>query len=100
MSKHNTVEIESGPKRFDLVKPYEYRGQRYDMFVAREPKVRDLRRFLKVAESDSIHAIQVTLADLCGVDEPVIGEASIKDFGVMRKWFEDFLQDLIPDSEK
>lgn len=99
MSKTTNVEAESGPKRFNLIKPYEYRGVRYDMLVAREPKVRDLRRFLKVAEGDSIHAIEVTLADLCSVDEPVIGEASIKDFGIMKAWFEGFLQDLMPDSE-
>ncbi|WP_043345360.1 phage tail assembly protein [Methylobacterium sp. B1] len=98
MSKTNT-QNETGPKRFDLVKPYDFRGARIDHFIAREPKVRDLRQFLKLAETDSIAAIEATLANLCSVDNPVISEMSIKDFGVMKAWYEGFLSDLIPDSE-
>lgn len=89
----------SGPKRFTMVKPFEYRGTRYDILTAREPKVRDLRNFLKSVEGDPIYAIETTLANLCGVDEPVVADMSIKDFGIMKAWFEGFLSDLTPDSQ-
>lgn len=95
----DNAETTTGPKRFTLVKPYEFRGQRYDTLVAREPKVRDLRLFLKGAENDSIQAVEAVLANLCNVDEPVIAEMSIKDFGIAKAWFEGFLQDLVPDSQ-
>lgn len=89
----------SGPKRFTMVKPFEFRGQRYDTLTAREPKVMDLRKFLRSVDGDPIYAIETTLADLCGVDEPVMGNMSIKDFGLMKQWFEGFLSDLTPDSQ-
>jgi len=89
----------SGPKRFDLIKPYEFRGQRYDSFMAREPRVRDIRTFLKTVEADPILATYTTLAQLCGVDEPVMADLHTKDFGIMKQWFEGFLSDLTPDSQ-
>ena len=98
MAKNTTIEttdIEGGPKRFDLHRAIEFRGQRFDHFTAREPKVRDVRVFLKKVEADSILAVEGVLADLCGVDHPVMGELSPKDFGRMKVWFESFLQDLI-----
>lgn len=96
--KTDAAGTETGPKRFNLVKPYEFRGTRYDMLVAREPKVRDLRAFLHNADADPILAVEKVLSDLTQVDQPVIGEMSIKDFGIMKKWFEDFLGDLVPNS--
>lgn len=97
MSK-NIANETAGPKRFDLVKPYEYRGTRYQELILREPKVRDLRTFLRNAESDSILAIETVLSDLAQVDQPVIAEMSIKDFGILKNWFEAFLLDMTPNS--
>lgn len=94
-SENNDV----GPKRFELVRPFEHRGQRYTEFTMREPKVRDLRKFLKAVDSDAILAMERSLADLAGVDDPVMSELSIKDFGIMKKWFEGFLLDMMTDSE-
>lgn len=99
MTRKNTeTTAETGPKRFDMVKPFDFRGQRIDHLTAREPKVRDLRSFLRNAESDPILAVETVLADLTQVDNPVIADMSIKDFGIMKAWFEAFLSDLIPNS--
>lgn len=89
MSKNTNVE--TGPKRFDLGRPYEYRGTRYDHFVAREPKVRDLRNFIRNADADPILAIEQALSDLVQVDLPVIAEMHVHDFFEMKSWFEGFL---------
>lgn len=90
MSKTNSP-VESGPKKFTLAHPLQFRGQRYDEFVAREPKVRDLRVFLRNVEADPILAIEQVLADLCQVDAPVIGDLHVHDFFKMREWLERFL---------
>lgn len=89
-----TADVEGGPKRFDLARPYEYRGTRYETFTLREPKIRDVRIFLKAAESDTILAVEGALANLAGVDHPVMGELSPRDFGKMKAWFEHHLSDL------
>lgn len=90
MSKTATP-VESGPKRFTLSKPYEFRGTRYDHFIAREPKVRDLRQFIRNADADPILAIEQALSDLIQVDLPVLGEMHVHDFYEMKTWFEAFL---------
>lgn len=101
MSKTNAnaaTDIEGGPKRFTLAKPYEYRGTRYESFTLREPKIRDVRVFLRAAESDTILAVEEALANLASVDSPVMGELSPKDFGVMKRWYESHLADLAGDA--
>ena len=94
MTIKNHAVDETGPKRFVLVKPYDFRGTRHTEFTAREPKVRDLRLFLRNAESDPILAIETVLADLFSVDQPVVADMSIKDFGIAKAWFERHLAEL------
>lgn len=94
-----TVNDDGGPKRFELHRPIDFRGSRFTEFQLREPKVRDLRKFLKSVENDAILAMERALADLAGVDDPVMAELSIKDFGTMKKWFEGFLLDMMTESE-
>jgi hypothetical protein len=89
----------SGPRVFKLSRPIEFRGQQFAEFTAREPKMRDVRTFIKEVEVDSILAMEKVLANLCGVDNPVMGELYPKDFGVMRKWFEGFLLEMLNESE-
>ncbi|MEN3238548.1 phage tail assembly protein [Methylobacterium ajmalii] len=84
---------------FELERPFEYRGARYHSLTAREPKVRDLREFLKNVDRDSIAAMEKVLSNLTEVDEKIIAEMSIPDFAVMKKWFEGFLKPMINDSE-
>jgi hypothetical protein len=79
---------------FVLAQPFEYRGATYSEMKARRPKVRDLRTFVKNMEKDAIAAMEKVLADLCEVDEKVIAELDIEDFGPMKKWFEDFLKPM------
>ena len=98
-STATTTETQDGPQRFTLKRPYDFRGTRYEGFTAREPRVRDLRKFLKGAETDSILAIESVLADLCSVDQPVIAEMAIADFGAMKRWFESHLSDLVADND-
>ncbi len=86
-------------KVFELDRPFEYRGATYRSLTAREPKVRDLRVFLKNTERDSIAAMEKVLSDLTEVDEKIIAEMSIPDFAKMKKWFEGFLKPMISDSE-
>ena len=91
--------VDGGPKRFELHRAIEFRGQRYTEFTAREPKIRDVRGFLKRVDNEPILAMEEVLANLCGVDSPVMGELYPKDFGTMRKWFEGFLLEMLNDSE-
>lgn len=93
-TNHDAAETVGGPKRFDLVRPYEYRGQNYTSFTLREPKIRDVRIFLRAAEADTILAVEHVLANLADVDSPVMGELSAKYFGRMKSWFESHLADL------
>ncbi|WFU52323.1 phage tail assembly protein [Bradyrhizobium pachyrhizi] len=79
---------------FNLSHPFEYRGATYVELKARRPKVRDLRNFVKNMEKDAIAAMEKVLADLFEVDEKVIAEVDVEDFGPMKKWFEDFLKPM------
>jgi Phage tail assembly chaperone proteins, E, or 41 or 14 len=83
---------------FNLAHPFEYRGAQYIEFKARRPKVRDLRNFIKNVDKDSVAAMEKVLADLCEIDEKIIAEIDIEDFGPMKKWFEGFLKPMLGDS--
>jgi hypothetical protein len=80
---------------FNLSYPFEYRGATYVELKARRPKVRDLRAFIKNVDKDSVAAMEKVLADLCEVDEKIVAEIDIADFGPMKKWFEDFLKPML-----
>jgi hypothetical protein len=82
-------------KIFPLGYPFEYRGATYIEMKARRPKVRDLRAFIKNVDKDSVAAMEKVLADLCEVDEKIIAEIDVADFGPMKKWFEDFLKPML-----
>jgi hypothetical protein len=85
---------------FVLSYPFEYKGATYDRFSARRPKVRDLRAFLKDIEKDSVAAMEKVIANLCEVDEKIIAEIDIEDFGPMKKWFENFLKPMMSESSE
>jgi hypothetical protein len=89
----------STEKVFNLKFPFEYRGANYIEFKARRPKVRDLRSFIKNVDKDSVVAMEKVLADLMEVDEKIISEIDVEDFGPMKQWFESFLQKMLGDSE-
>jgi hypothetical protein len=90
---------DAGPKVFTLHRAVEHRGQRFETLTAREPRVRELRTFLKDVDRDAILAMEKVLANLCQVDEGVMESLSIKDFGTMKKWFEGFLLEMMSESE-
>lgn len=83
---------------FSLDHPFEYKGATYNQFEARRPRVRDLRNFLKDMEKDGATALERVIANLCEVDEKIIGEIDIADFVPMKKWFEDFLRPMLNES--
>lgn len=83
---------------FDLKYPFEHKGANYIEFKARRPKVRDLRNFIKNADRDGVAAMEKVLADLMEIDEKIIAEIDIEDFGPMKKWFENFLKPMLGDS--
>ena len=83
---------------FDLKYPFEHKGASYVEFKARRPKVRDLRNFIKNADRDGVQAMEKVLADLMEIDEKVISEIDIEDFGPMKKWFENFLKPMLGES--
>jgi hypothetical protein len=83
---------------FELKFPFEHRGQKYTEFKARRPKVRDLREFMKALDKDPVNAMERTIANLCEVDDKVVAEVDIEDFAPMKKWFEDFLKPMLPES--
>lgn len=83
---------------FELKYPFEKNGAKYEKFEARRPKVRDLRNFIKNVDKDSIVAMEKVLADLMEVDEKIIAEIDVADFGPMKVWFEDFLKQMLGDS--
>ena len=85
---------------FNLAHPFEYRGAQYIEFKARRPKVRDLRNFIKNVDKDSVAAMEKVLADLCEIDEKIIAEIDIEDFGPMKKWFEGFLKPMLGELEQ
>lgn len=88
-------------KIFELKYPFEYKGgAKYEKFEARRPKVRDLRNFIKNVDKDSIAAMEKVLADLMEIDEKVIAEIDVADFGPMKSWFEGFLKEMLGDSEE
>ena len=89
----------STEKVFNLKFPFEYRGANYIEFKARRPKVRDLRSFIKNVDKDSVVAMEKVLADLMEVDEKIISEIDVEDFGPMKQWFESFLQKMLGDSD-
>jgi hypothetical protein len=86
-------------KTFDLKFPFEFRGANYAQFSARRPKVRDLREFIKNVEKDSVAAMEKALANLCEIDDKIVAEIDIEDFGPMKKWFEDFLKPMLNGSD-
>lgn len=85
----------SSEQVFSLSHPFEFRGTSYIEFKARRPKVRDLRNYIKNIEKDAIAAMEKVLADLVEVDEKVISEVDIEDFGPMKAWFEGFLKPML-----
>ncbi|WP_315740141.1 phage tail assembly protein [Bradyrhizobium sp. SZCCHNR1093] len=87
-------------KVFNLTHPFEYRGANYIEFKARRPKVRDLRNFVKNVDRDSVAAFEKAFADLCEVDEKIIAEIDIEDFGPMKAWFEGFLKPMLNGSDE
>lgn len=95
----NQEALSVGPKKFTLIEPFEYRGRRFEEFTARPPKVKDLRQFLKNVDRDAILAMEHCLAQLMDEDDLIIAELGIKDFSIMKKWFEDFLKPMMNDSE-
>ena len=79
---------------FELKFPYEHRGATYDKITVRDPKVKDLRNFLRNTEKgDTVNAFEKVIGDLAELDEKVIAEMHIKDFVPIKAWFEDFLKD-------
>lgn len=84
---------DSNTKTFTLEFPVESGGATYKTFSARRPRVRDLRRFLKGVDGDSIEALMNVLSDLCEVPPKVIAEVDVVDFKAMREWFEDFFNE-------
>ncbi len=84
---------------FNLKFPFEFRGTEYVEFKARRPKVRDLREFIKNVDKDGIGAMEKVLSNLMEIDEKVIQEVDIEDFGPMKKWFEGFLKPMVSDSD-
>ncbi len=85
-------------KVFDLKFPFEYKGASFVEFKARRPKVRDLRDFIKNADKDGVDAMAKALGNLCEVDDKVMQEVDLEDFGPMKAWFEDFLKPMLGDS--
>lgn len=83
---------------FELKKPFEYKGAKYDTVSARRPKVKDVRNFIKNMERDSSTAVEKALVDLTELDDAVIAEIDIEDYAPMKKWFESFLKQLMDDS--
>lgn len=79
---------------FELKYPFEFRGDRYEKFEMRRPKLRDLKKFSKEVEKDTIVAMERAVADLCEVDEKVVQELDLADFGPMKDRFEAFLQEM------
>jgi len=81
-------------KTFELKHPFEHKGASYERITLREPKVRDLKSFLRnMDKGDSIAAFEKVIADLSELDEKIITELHIKDFVPIKTWFEDFLKD-------
>lgn len=85
---------------FNLKYPFEFKGVNYIEFKARRPKVRDLRNFIKNVEKDGVAAMEKVLADLCEIDDKVISEIDVEDFGPMKAWFEDFLKPMLGESNE
>lgn len=85
-------------KVFDLKYPFEFKGASFVEFKARRPKVRDLREFIKNVDKDGVDAMAKVLGNLCEVDDKVMQEVDIEDFGPMKSWFEGFLKPMLGDS--
>jgi hypothetical protein len=85
---------------FNLKYPFDFKGATYVEFKARRPKVRDLRNFIKDADKDAVAALEKVLANLFEVDNLVIQEIDVEDFGPMKKWFEDFLKPMLGESNE
>ena len=81
-------------KTFELKHPFDYKGATYNVLKLRDPKVRDLKNFMRNMEKgDAVAAFEKVIADLAELDDKVITEMHIKDFGPIKAWFEDFLKD-------
>lgn len=85
---------------FKLRYPFQFKGATYARFEMRRPKLRDLKKFSKEVEKDAIVAMERMIADLCELDEKVIQELDLKDFGPMKKRVEDFLNDMASESDE
>jgi hypothetical protein len=79
---------------FALKYPFEYRGTTYDSIRVRRPKVRDLRMFVKDIDKDPINAMEKVIGNLAELDDKVIAELDIEDFGPIKAWFEAFLKPI------
>lgn len=83
---------------FELRHPFEHRGANYTRFEARRPKVRDLNEFMRAVEKDPNSAMTKIISTLLQVDTQIIEQIDLEDFAPMKKWFEDFLKPMMPDS--
>ena len=80
---------------FDLQFPFEYKGANYSKLELRRPKVRDLKKFVKELDKDSIGAMEKAIADLAEIDEKIIAEIDLEDFAPVKEWFEGFLKKML-----
>ncbi|TXM68210.1 phage tail assembly protein [Methylobacterium sp. WL120] len=92
-------ETKSVLKKFDFEHPFDYRNATYDSIEFRRPRVRDLKSFVKNAETDAVGAMEKVLANLSDLDEKVIAEIDLEDFAPIKKWFEGFLKFISDASE-
>jgi hypothetical protein len=86
-------------KKFDLEHPFNYRNAEYTAIEVRRPRVRDLKKFVKDAEGDAVGAMEKIIGQLSELDEKVIAEIDLEDFGPIKKWFEGFLKFISDASE-
>lgn len=84
---------------FVLKYPFEYRGANYTRFDMRRPRLRDLKKFSKEADKDAIVAMEKMIADLCEVDDKIVQELDLADFGPMKSRVEAFLNEMASDSD-
>jgi hypothetical protein len=83
---------------FLLKHPVEHRGNTISTLTGRRPKVRELRVFMKGVDRDSVGAMNNAIANLMEVDNAIIEELDLEDYGPIKKWFESFLKLIADDS--
>lgn len=97
----NTVEDTGSTSAvFRLKYPFDFRGATYQKFEMRRPKLRDLKKFSKEVEKDTIVAMERLIADLCEIPEVVISELDLADFSPMKAKVESFLQAMASESDE